>query len=139
MKRMAFVGVLVTTLLLSGTSANAAVSCNSVKSSILTIEKKILNEIKYFQSLPTDLDGNIIIELGSSDDARLKKFTKGTSLYGVWKLGTNNPKCFTNTQKIALKNPKFKVSESYLDWTFYPTLYELKLIFRTKYQSVYKY
>ena len=139
MKRIIIAVLLVTSLVLAGSSASAAVSCNSVKTSILKIEKKILNEIKYFKSLPADLDGNIIIELGSADNARLEKFTKGTWVYDVWKSGTNNPKCFTNTQRIALRNPKFKIPESYLDWTFYPTLYELKLIFREKYQSVYKY
>lgn len=28
------------------------------------------------------------------------------SIYNIWKLGTNNPKCLSNTQKLAIKEMK---------------------------------
>ena len=137
-KKMTFVGLLVTSLVFSGSSANAAVSCNSVKASIIKIETKILREIKYFQTLPTDLDGAIFVQSGSVEYKKLIAFGETTLLYDVWRLGTNNPKCFTNTQKIALKAPSFKKPESYINWSFY-SAGDLRLFFETKYRSIYKY
>lgn len=128
--------------LLPAQSANAAISCKSIKSKIQVIEKKISAEMKFFQSLPQDKDGQGgILEL---TDNRLSDFRKMTWLSDVWKLGTNNPKCFTNTQKIALKDSKFKDSYSYVksNWgsilEFPYTMVEF-VWFPSKYQSIYKY
>ena len=98
-----------------------------------------MNELKYFKALPADAYGTIIIQLNSEDAYRMEAFGKATWLYDVWKLGTNNPKCFTNTQKIALKDAKFKIPDSYLSWSFYDSLQNLRLSFKVKYQSIYKY
>ena len=134
--------ILILGLLLPVQFADAAVSCTSIKSKIQVIEKKILAEMKFFQSLPQDKDGQGgILEL---TDNRLSDFRKKTWLYDVWKLGTNNPKCFTNTQKIALKDTKFKDSYTYVksNWGSileYPYTMVDFVWFPTKYQSIYKY
>ena len=80
----------------------------------------------------------IFVQSGSVEYKKLIAFGETTLLYDVWRLGTNNPKCFTNTQKIALKAPSFKTPESYVNWSFY-SAGDLRLFFETKYRSIYKY
>jgi hypothetical protein len=130
--------------------ANAATSCKTVKSKVLAIEKKIsagLNEMKsrpsftyiWFDSVYT----NYFIQRGSAEDARNEKIrTEGFKLLeSLWKLGTNNPKCFTNTQKIRLKDPRFKM---WLDY-YSPQFSDVALrnspqyIPNTTYQSDYEW
>jgi len=119
--------------------AYSAVSCNSIKLSIQKIEKKILAELLYFQSLPKDIDGSIIVQKFEADGQRMQAFSEKPWLYDVWKLGTNNPKCFTNTQKIALKDPSFKKPITYLRLVMGSTIGETHPIFDNKYKSIYKY
>ncbi len=118
--------------------ANSAVSCNSIKLSIQKIEKKILAELLYFNSLPADNDGMSTVEFLGGDAKRILAFEKKPWLYDVWKLGTNNPKCFTNTQKIALKDPTFKIPDTYLRWSWASSS-KIHPIFDNKYISIYKY
>ena len=119
--------------------ANSAVSCSSIKLNIQKIEKKILAELLYFQSLPKDEAGGIYVQKFEADGQRMEAFSQKPWFYDVWKLGTNNPKCFTNTQKIALKDPNFKKAITYLRLVIGSTIGETHPIFDNKYKSIYKY
>lgn len=57
----------------------------------------------------------------SADYARMEKFLASNHLSDIWKLGTNNPKCFTNTQKMRLKDPNFQKTRFYIDWQLFDT------------------
>lgn len=84
---------------------------------MLAIETKISAGLKEMKSRPSftylwfeTVYTNYYIQRGSAEEARDEKIQEEGNrlLASLWKLGTNNPKCFTNTQKIRLKDPKFK-------------------------------
>lgn len=88
------------------------------------IETKISKGLKEMKSRPSftykffdSVFTNYYIQRGSAEQARDEKI-RGEGhrlLASLWKLGTNNPKCFTNTQKIRLKDPEFKLWYLYVD------------------------
>ena len=125
--------------------ANAAASCNSIKSQIKLIEKKILTELKYFEYtavVGSDQYDRQIVKMVSY--LRLKSFSKKTWLNDIWKLGINNSKCFTTSQKITLRDPAFKSYSSYLQWEVVPIGFEdddqcILIEFPEEYQSIYQY
>lgn len=114
--------------------ANAATSCKTVKTKVLALEKKISTEITWMNSRPffiKTMYGRNDIVLAkwkykyvgrtSSDYARIEKFEYSSLLTDIWKLGTNNPKCFTNTQKLKLIEPNFQKIRYYIDWKLFDT------------------
>ena len=129
-------------------SASAVVSCQVVKSTILKYEKtfqKRLLEIQYIVSK----DDELAVKKSSYDIKKLEviyapeliaaqKFWSQTKeLTEIWKLGTNNPKCFTNTQKMQLKWKNFKNPKMYLTMT---EVYGEMIYFNShSYDSIYKY
>jgi hypothetical protein len=145
--------------------ANAATSCKTVKTKVLGWEKKITNELKWMNSRPFfvyKMYGKNDIVLAewkykyvgktSADYARIEKFRASSYLADIWKLGTNNPKCFTNTQKMRLKQPDFQKTYYYIDWKLFDTpgqeitgmsdseWLNLHWVYDTKeYVSIYKY
>jgi len=157
--------VLIVALLLPVQPANAATSCKTVKAKVLAWEKNITNEIKWMNSRPFFIytmygrDNIILAEwkykyVGrtSADYARIEKFRGSSYLADIWKLGINNPKCFTNTQKMRLKEPNFKQTWRYIDWKLFDTpgqaitgmsdseWLNLHWVYDTnEYESIYKY
>ena len=125
--------------------ANAAVSCKSIKSKILVIEKKVLAELSYFEYtavVGVDEYDKKIVKMDNY--LRLKAFSKKTWLNDIWKLGINNSKCFTTSQKITLRDPGFKSYSSYLQWEVVPIGFEdddqcILIEFPEEYQSIYQY
>lgn len=114
--------------------ANAATSCKTVKTKVLALEKKITNEIKWMNSRPFfiyTMYGNNDIVLAqwkykyvrknSPDDQRINNFEYSKFLPDIWKLGINNPKCFTNTQKMRFNEPDFKKTYLYVDEKLFDT------------------
>jgi len=125
--------------------ASAAVSCKSIKSKILVIEKKILAELSHFEYtavVGVDEYDKKIVKM--ENYLRLKAFSKKTWLKNIWKLGINNSKCFTTSQKITLRDPVFKSYSSYLRWEVVPIGFEdddqsILIEFPEEYQSIYQY
>ena len=125
--------------------ANAAVSCKSIKSKILVIEKKVLAELRYFEYtavVGVDEYDKKIVKMDNY--LRLKAFSKKTWLNDIWKLGINNSKCFTTSQKITLRDPAFKSYSSYLQWEVVPIGFEeddqcILIEFPEAYRSIYEY
>jgi hypothetical protein len=114
--------------------ASASTACKAVKTKVLASEKKILKELSWLKSRPffvyTMYGRNEIVlaewnynYVGktSADYARMEKFLASNHLSDIWKLGTNNPKCFTNTQKIRLKEPNFQKTRYLIDWQLFDT------------------
>jgi hypothetical protein len=114
--------------------ANAATTCNAVKTKVLASEQKILKELNWLKSRPSfiyTMYGKNEIVLAqwkynyvgktSADYARMEKFLASNHLSDIWKLGTNNPKCFTNTQKMRLKDPNFQKTRFLIDWQLFDT------------------
>ena len=129
-------------------SASAVVSCQVVKSTILKYEKtfqKRLLEIQYIVSEDDELavkkmtiDNRTATVTWAPELKAAQKFWSQTKeLTEIWKLGTNNPKCFTNTQKMQLKWKNFKNPEMYLSMT---EVYGEMIYFNShSYDSIYKY
>jgi len=126
--------ILIFGLLFPASPASAATSCKTVKTKVLASEQKILNELNWLKSRPffiyTMYGKNQIVlaqwnynyvAKNSADYARLEKFRGSNHLSDIWKLGTNNPKCFTNTQKMRLKDPNFQKTRLYIDWQLFDT------------------
>jgi len=119
-----------------------------VKSTILKYEKtfqKRLLEIQYIVSEDDELavkkmtiDNRTATVTWAPELKAAQKFWSQTKeLTEIWKLGTNNPKCFTNTQKMQLKWKNFKNPEMYLSMT---EVYGEMIYFNShSYDSIYKY
>ena len=137
--------ILILGLVLPIQPASAAVSCKSIKSKILVIEKKVLAELSYFEYtavVGVDEYDKKIVKMDNY--LRLKAFSKKTWLNDIWKLGINNSKCFTTSQKITLRDPAFKSYSSYLQWEVVPIGFEdddqsILIEFPEEYQSIYQY
>ncbi len=143
--------------------ANAAVSCGSVKSQVLKIEKKITTNLKWIKSQPyfiskyeglgTTYTKNYYFETSSVEFARLEKVRVEVykSLDALWRLGFNNPKCFLNTQMLWIKNSSFKHYANYIDQQTFDlsaekTLFDdqefmsrHEVVSVNNYKSIYKY
>lgn len=96
------------------TSANAILGlgkCDKVKKEMLKREAVISKSIKLLTkyvgtSLPISSSTGYLIE---------KTFwTEERELQAAWKLGTNNPKCFTNTQNMVIADKDQWRANSYV-------------------------
>ncbi len=85
--------------------------CEKVKKEIIAKEKNISRNIGYLQ---TKLDSTVLIS--SKEGARIFESNQAVrnDVYKVWKIATNNPKCFTNTQRIAVADKSQWLQKSYI-------------------------
>jgi hypothetical protein len=96
---------LLTSLLLIGSTetSQAGTSCASIKKQVLSIEMqvnaKIISLSKY----------KGLLKWNEPKGSRAYQEYQGleTNLKSIWKLGTNNPGCFTNTQKMLIRDKPF--------------------------------
>ena len=69
------------------------------------------SKVTYFQSLYSQGE----VWISSQELPKVDRVY--SSLNEIWKVGTNNPKCLSNSQKIAIKEMRSKVfNDSVLSW-----------------------
>jgi len=77
--------------------------CEKVKKEILSKENKINTFIKKVR-----VNSNNIISESSA--RKITQFHQKSYIQDIWKLAYNNPKCFTNTQKLQIEQlPKLSL------------------------------
>ena len=80
----------------------SAASCGSVKKQILNFEENIRVNLRSIRKYD-----NVFNVVPSSQATKILSIHKKleSNLQNVWKLGFNNPKCLSNTQKLTLEQP----------------------------------
>jgi hypothetical protein len=102
-KSLCFAFFVILLLIGSTETSQAGTSCASIKKQVLSIEKqvngKIISLSKYQGLLKwNEPKGNRAYQEYQGLESNLKS---------IWKLGTNNPGCFTNTQKMLIRDKPF--------------------------------
>ena len=94
--------------------------CEKVKSQITTLESKVS---KYFNNVRGNYHTNNIRgfdeEIFILNDSGIKNIdlmTKLDPIPTIWKVSYNNPKCFTNTQKLRISELKNLSTYSFLSY-----------------------
>ncbi len=70
--------------------------CEQVKKNVLSIEKSINASVNNFKIFSSKKVSRSIVE-------SYQDFIRIDYVKRLWKIGTNNPECFSNTQKIYLE------------------------------------
>ena len=123
-------------------TSHASTSCGSVKKQVLIIEKRVKTQIfslsKYGGVMSRD---KVIGRKAYEEYVKL-----GLTLKSIWKLGTNNPNCFTNTQGMLIREKPF--NPDFLYGFFSPLTYisylplqipQFSMYFSENYNSIYSY
>ena len=94
--------------------------CEKVKSEVLNLEKQIMNIAEkgkgYNYEQIVFKQKSTIWEPTKATVSMVKKLINNDPVPKIWKLGTNNPKCFTNTQKMQIKNMQGFNYQNYLTY-----------------------
>ena len=78
--------------------------CEKVKKEILSTENKINSFIRNIRFIENDV-------VSEKTAYRITQFQKNSYIKDIWKISFNNPKCFTNSQKLQIeKLPKLSLS-----------------------------
>jgi len=95
--------------------------CEKIKKEVGTIEKKYFdsfNKIRgnnYNNNITVESDTEIFILLDSSIPI-IDSINQENHIFKIWKIGTNNPKCFTNTQKLQIKKMSTETARDYVSY-----------------------
>jgi hypothetical protein len=96
--------------------------CEKVKSEVLNLERQIIDIAKkgrgYNYEQIVFKQKSTIWEPTKATVNMVKKLINNDPIPKIWKLGTNNPKCFTNTQKMQIKKMQ---GYSYQNYLTYPS------------------
>jgi hypothetical protein len=96
--------------------------CEKVKKEILSLEKLIRDVYEkgrgYNYEQTVFKEKSKIWEPTNATISMVKKMINNDPVPKIWKLGTNNPKCFTNTQKMQIKNMQ---GINYQNYLVYPS------------------
>lgn len=91
--------------------------CEKVKKEMKTIENALFTDYKRIRAYPVKDSEDYVLELTPQSLKLIEKIKNNDPIPKVWKLGLNNPKCFTNTQNIQIKTLQNKSIKDYFDWT----------------------
>jgi len=94
--------------------------CEKVKKQVLPLENlmgKVQGSLGYAYEQVYFKEEQKIWEPTPESVKIYNQIIKNDPIAQIWKLGTNNPKCFTNTQKIQIKSMK---NSSYKYYFSYP-------------------
>ena len=115
----------------SSTPAHAILGlgkCEKVQKEILSLEKLIIDVYEkgrgYNYEQTVFKQKSKIWEPTEKTIQMVKKIINNDPIPKIWKLGTNNPKCFTNTQKMQIKKIQGLNYQNYLDYPSKATKYE---------------
>jgi len=107
------------------TPANAILGlskCEKVKKEVNSIEKKYFNNFKkvlgeYYKNPSMFSSGSEIFILLDESIPVIDRIKSENHIFKIWKIGTNNPKCFTNTQELRIKEMKTESASNYITYT----------------------
>jgi hypothetical protein len=86
--------------------------CEKIRKEIVSLE---LGLQKNLNILKSGMSNTVLIQ-SKTGERIYKAHTKAqSSLDSIWKLGTNNPQCFTNTQKILIKNQEYWFANTWIN------------------------
>ena len=91
--------------------------CEKVHKEVKTIESKFLSDYRNIRANPVDDDGTSVLALTPASIVLIAKIRTNDPIPKIWKIGFNNPKCFTNTQNLQIKSMKNKTISNYFDYT----------------------
>jgi len=78
--------------------------CEKVHKEMKTIENQFLADYKKIRAYPIK-DGKVdVLVLTPQSVNLIQQVMKNDPIPRIWKTGFNNPKCFTNSQNIQIKN-----------------------------------
>ena len=91
--------------------------CEKVQKEMRTIESQFFTEYKKIRAYPVKNSEDYVLELSPQSLKLIEKIKNNDPIPKIWKLGFNNPKCFSNTQKIQIKSLRNKTITNFFDWT----------------------
>ena len=91
--------------------------CEKVHKEVKAIEKKFLSDYRSIRANAVDDDGTSVLALTSESIITIATIRTNDPIPKIWKIGFNNPKCFTNTQNLQIKSMKNKTISNYFDYT----------------------
>lgn len=126
MKRIIIVGLLAIATIVPSASPASAIfgldACEKVSKQILALEKQITDVFTkgrgYNYEQVVFGKQETLWEPTTATIAMVKKVMANDPVPKVWKLATNNPKCFTNTQNMHVVSMK---NNTYNNYFMYPT------------------
>lgn len=132
MKRVTLMGAMALTLLLGAmTPAHAILGlgkCEKVKKELLGLEKQFTDVHEkglgydytqvYFKTKKT------IWEPDAASAKMFRSVINNDPIPKIWKLATNNPKCFTNTQNMQVKSMQNFTYQTYFSYPVYEDKYQ---------------
>jgi len=101
--------------------------CEKVKSEVSKLEKQMIDLVEkgrgYNYEQIVFKEKSTIWEPTKKTINMVKKLISNDPVPKIWKLGTNNPKCFSNTQKMQIKKMQGFNYENYLTYPSGQTKY----------------
>jgi hypothetical protein len=95
--------------------------CEKVHKEVKAIEKKFLSDYRSIRANAVDDEGTSVLALTSESIVLIATIRTNDPIPKIWKIGFNNPKCFTNTQNLQIKSMKDKTISNYFDYTSWNT------------------
>ncbi len=90
--------------------------CEKVRKEVRTIETKFFSDYKSIRANPIKDGENDVLALTTQSVKVIDQIKNNDPIPKIWKIGFNNPKCFTNTQNIQIKNMTNKLITNYFDY-----------------------
>jgi hypothetical protein len=119
-RKLVSAGVAIGLLVASMAPASAILGlskCEKVHKEVKTIEKKFLSDYRGIRANAVDDDGTSVLALTPASILLIATIRTNDPIPKIWKIGFNNPKCFTNTQNLQIKSMKNKTISNYFDYT----------------------
>lgn len=91
--------------------------CEKAHKEVKAIETKFLRDYRSIRANPVADDGTSVLALTSASLVVISTIRTNDPIPKIWKIGFNNPKCFTNTQNLQIKSMKNKTISNYFDYT----------------------
>jgi hypothetical protein len=90
--------------------------CEKVHKEVKAIEKKFFSDYKGIRTNLVQGYQSVTPALTSSSVVLIATIRTNDPIPKIWKIGFNNPKCFSNTQILQIKTMKNKTISNYFDY-----------------------
>jgi hypothetical protein len=90
--------------------------CEKVHKEVKNIEAKFFADYKSIRANPIKDGKNDVLALTTKSVRIIDQIKNNDPIPKIWKIGFNNPKCFTNTQNIQIKNMTNKLVTNYFGY-----------------------
>ena len=90
--------------------------CEKVHKQVKALDNRFISGWNSIRSTEVDSYPWPAMVLTASSIALIEKIRANDPIPKIWKIGYNNPKCFTNSQYLQIKTMKNKTMSSYFDY-----------------------